>query len=305
MKQSAGSEPWIAKITVGKTKLELPHRKCCDTCAGLMISPKVSCVGASSPTGASGDFTGIRAEVLLKNFLKSIFGLALQVPGCEPGLFDQPERGFSNADLWRDHVLRLFIVLFAREAFLPAKAGETFHDLALREGQFWEARVAKSLSETVFTIVFPTLSDAIAKADPKRPDPMPTYYLGEVRQGALILLYRLLFVLYAEDRNLLPDESGSYSEVCLTRMRLEIADRKQRGIKPSASFVTYWPKLTSIFRAIGVGDDELGIPPYNGGLFDPDAAQILDRIRLPDTVSADIIFGLSHDPLTKAARRST
>jgi hypothetical protein len=230
-----------------------------------------------------------------EKFLEIDLGLALQVPGCEPGLFDQPERGFLNADAWRDHVLRLFIVLFAREAFLPAKAGETFHDLALREGQFWETRVAKSLSETVFTIVFPTLSDAIAKADPKRPVPMPTYYLDEVRHGTLILLYRLLFVLYAEDRNLLPDESGSYSEVCLTRMRLEIADRKQRGIKPSASFVTYWPKLTSIFRAIGVGDDELGIPPYNGGLFDPGAAQILDRIQLPDTVLADIIFGLSHD----------
>jgi hypothetical protein len=230
-----------------------------------------------------------------EQFLEIDLGMALQVPGCDPGLFDRPERGFADAETWRDHVLRLFLVLFARTAFLSTQAGETFHDLALREGSFWESRVAKSLSETVFERVFPTLSDALAKADPTRPPTLTSDYVDQVRQGALILLYRLLFVLYAEDRNLLPDESGDYSDVCLTRMRLEIADRIQRGIKPSATFITYWPKLTSIFRAIGVGDDALGIPPYNGGLFDPAAALILNRVQLPDTVLAEIIFGLSHD----------
>ena len=48
-------------------------------------------------------------------------------------------------------------------------------------------------------------------------------YLAELREGALILLYRLLFVLYAEDRNLLPDENGPYAPYCLTRIRQEIA----------------------------------------------------------------------------------
>ena len=51
-------------------------------------------------------------------------------------------------------------------------------------------------------------------------------YLAEVRQAALILLYRLLFVLYAEDRNLLPEENGPYADFCLRKIRLEIADRK-------------------------------------------------------------------------------
>ena len=36
------------------------------------------------------------------------------------------------------------------------------------------------------------------------------------------------------------------------------------------------------------------MPPYNGGLFAPDAAPVLERIRLPDTVVADIIYDLSH-----------
>jgi hypothetical protein len=63
-------------------------------------------------------------------------------------------------------------------------------------------RVADTLSETVFKSVFPALADAIAKADRKRPQALSSEYLVAVREGALILLYRLLLVLYAEDRNI-------------------------------------------------------------------------------------------------------
>ena len=59
--------------------------------------------------------------------------------------------------------------------------------------------------------------------------------------------------------------------------------------------MTYWPRLTSIFQVVAEGDDPLGIPPYNGGLFETAAAPILDRVQLPDPVIADAIFGLSHE----------
>ena len=57
--------------------------------------------------------------------------------------------------------------------------------------------------------------DAIAKADPQRQRILSDAYLAEVREAALILLYRLLFILYAEDRNLLPEEIGPYADFCL------------------------------------------------------------------------------------------
>jgi hypothetical protein len=60
--------------------------------------------------------------------------------------------------------------------------------------------------------------------------------------------------------------------------------------------ITLWPRLTTIFAAIGEGNDDLGIPPYNGGLFDRSAAPILGRVQLPDIVMAKVIFGLSHEP---------
>jgi hypothetical protein len=203
--------------------------------------------------------------------------------------------GFTDEE-WRVHVLRLFLVLFGRTAFLPDGAGETFHQLALREGRRWEEKVKKSLSEKVFGEVFPTLADALAKADPLRKEPLQPAYLDEVRQGALILLYRLLFVLYAEDRNLLPDETGPYAEFCLTRVRLDVARRQEEGRPWPKGVVTIWPRLMTIFSAIADGNDDLGIPPYNGGLFDRDAAPILTRVQLPDATVAAIILALSHEP---------
>jgi hypothetical protein len=215
--------------------------------------------------------------------------------GVEPvDLVDMEAVGGGGPDAARARALRLFVLFFGRGAFLPDNAGRTFHDLALAEGKFWEERVAKDLSDVVFHHVFPDLSNAIARADPKRDPGLCPAYLEEVRQGALVLLYRILFVLYAEDRNLLPDESGPYAEVAVTRLRLELCERLTSNRPYPSSMATIWSRLEGIFRAIAKGDDELGIPPYNGGLFDGDTAPVLERVRIPDSVMAGVLFKLSH-----------
>jgi len=230
-----------------------------------------------------------------EDFLEIDLGKAFNLPGCEFDLLDRRPNSFADDEQWRAHAFKLFVMMFGPGAFIPQPDGQTFHESARREGKFWESRVAKSLSDSVFDVVFPSLASAITKADPQRPRMLSQPYFAEVREAALILLYRLLFVLYAEDRNLLPEEIGPYADFCLRRIRLEIADRKVAGRQFSESFVTYWPRLTSIFRVVAKGDDALGIPPYNGGLFESATAPILDRVQLPDPIVADVIFGLSHE----------
>lgn len=61
--------------------------------------------------------------------------------------------------------------------------------------------MAANLSDPVFGRVFPDLDRAIAGQAPDAP-------LGEVRDAALVVLYRLLVILYAEDRDLLPVREG-------------------------------------------------------------------------------------------------
>lgn len=190
----------------------------------------------------------------------------------------------------RLHWLKVFALIMRREAFLPAPSDRrTFHQRALDEGQFYEKRVADNLSTLVFRDIFPDLAKAIAAADPRAP-------LQDVREGALILLYRLLFILYAEDRNLLPVRDPRYEEYGLRdRVRGDVGRRKDANDTFSDAASRYWAVLSDLCRAIDRGDRSIGLPPYNGGLFDEEGTPLLARIRLPDTVMADVIDKLSFE----------
>ena len=190
----------------------------------------------------------------------------------------------------RRHWLRVFALVFSRDAFLPTPSDtRTFHERAINEGKYYEERVAGNLSNLVFGTVFPELAKAIAAA-------APTAALQEVREAALILLYRLLFILYAEDRNLLPVRDRRYDEYGLReRVRGDIGRRKDSNDTFSDSAARYWSIIDDLCRAINVGDRSIGLPPYNGGLFDPDRTPLLTNIRLADTVMATVIDALSFE----------
>ena len=119
--------------------------------------------------------------------------------------------------------------------------------------------------------------------------------LSRVRHAALILLYRLLFVLYAEDRGLLPVNDPRYEDYDLRKpVRDHVAHRMQGGGVFSASASSYYDHLMTLFRQIDGGDESIGLPPYNGGLFASEAAPLLKTARLTDKIVGDIIYDLSH-----------
>lgn len=224
-----------------------------------------------------------------EDYLEIDLAQALELPGHQLNLLDHADERLTS-----DRVLRLFILFFGKAAFLPVEGPRTFHDLSREAGKTWEEQVTKDLSRLVFGELFPKLVTALAKHDPARPADVTDAYLDDIRQAALVLLYRLLFVVYAEDRDLLPDQREPYKSYSLTTMRLDIAERIDRKQVFSSSAATYWPKLRAVFKAIAEGDDDLGIPPYNGGLFAVDSARLLTRVELPDSIVSALIFGLSH-----------
>ena len=188
----------------------------------------------------------------------------------------------------REHWLRVFAVMFGRAAFLSDKGGMTFHARALRQATFYEERVAANLATLVFTEVFPAIARAIASAAPTAP-------LQEVREASLILLYRLLFLLYAEDRGLLPVRDRRYEDYALRPLREEIGRRMDEGDAFSSSASPSWNRISDLFRMIDKGDASVGLPPYNGGLFSAERTPLLDCIRIPDTVMAITIDALSFE----------
>lgn len=224
-----------------------------------------------------------------EDFFEIDLAKALDWPGHDLDIFDTADKRLT-----RDHALRLFILMFSRASFLPVQGPLTFHDLSRETGKVWEEQVTKDLSHLVFDELFPRLVTAIAAHDKKRPAEIGKDYLEQVRQSALVLLYRLLFVVYAEDRDLLPDNRQPYKDFSLTTMRLEIAKRKEDGKAESSTHASFWPRLTAIFKAIAEGDNDFGIPPYNGGLFAKETAPLLAEVQLPDAIVTDLVYGLSH-----------
>ncbi len=144
----------------------------------------------------------------------------------------------------------------------------------------------------VFESVFPALVQALAEAAEKRGGEAD---LPEVHKAALIFLYRLLFVLYAEDRGLLPVNDSRYDDYGLRkRVRDDVARRMAESDTFSAVASNYYDRLLNLFRIIDQGDPSIGLPPYNGGLFAREAAPLLETVRLPDAAVAPVIHDLSH-----------
>ncbi len=231
------------------------------------------------------------AQSVSEQFFEADLPAILDIPGHNEGLF-----ALDGAE--RRHALRLFALVFRREAFLPGAADErTFHRRAIEEGRFYEERVAASLSDLVFGQVFPELARAIAAAAPDAP-------LTEVREAALILLYRLLFILYAEDRDLLPVRDERYDDYALRdKVRGDVGRRKDVGDVFSKTQARYWSAVDDLCRAVDRGDASIGLPPYNGGLFDRARVPLLDRIRLGDRAMADVIDALSFECDNAGRRR--
>ena len=215
-------------------------------------------------------------------------------------LYDRHARprasGYFEADLTEllepgeEDRLRLFHLLFRRDSFtLRQGATTTFLEQALAEGRRYERQVANDLSGVVFESVFPKLVEALADATGEN--------LPRIRQSALIFLYRLLFVLYAEDRDLLPVNDRRYDDYGLRkRVRDDIARRMADRDAYSSMATNYYDRLVNLFRIIDKGDPSIGLPPYNGGLFATQAAPLLEKARLPDAVIAPLIYDLSHTP---------
>ena len=185
------------------------------------------------------------------------------------------------------HQLRLAWLLFRRQSWIPVEGElESFLDRLLEAGRRRDAKVADDLSDVIFNHVYP---DLVRLFWDKQPDAEPDI----VARAALTFLYRLLFIYYAEDRGMLDTENQGYRPHSLRHsVRDPIADLGEAALHSNVS-TQYWQRLKTLRLIIDLGDDSIGQPPYNGGLFAAGHA-VLDEIELSDAELAPIIRQLSH-----------
>ena len=93
----------------------------------------------------------------------------------------------------------------------------------------------------------------------------------------LVLLYRLLFLLFAERRGLLPNR-GVYAESYAVSPLRELAGQPEHVVEPRRGDL--WEGLKVTFRALATDAAEaIGAFPFNGPLFDEERTPVLSASR--------------------------
>ena len=132
----------------------------------------------------------------------------------------------------------------------------------------------------------------------------PTVDLSLCQENSFVFLYRLLFIMYAEDRGLLPYRlNATYTRNrSLARHRDEVAaklDNVYRGVDLQdygRETNELWEDLHDLFDLIDNGHSRYGVPAYNGGLFDLEANTFLSEKVLPDWYLARMLDQLGRAP---------
>lgn len=109
-------------------------------------------------------------------------------------------------------------------------------------------------------------------------------HLRGIYDASLILLYRLLFILYAEARELLPlRENTDYREsYSLYALKHDVERNLENNRTLSPTRASLWPRLADLFSTIAEGDASLGVPIFDGGLFDPEKHPFLEQNAVGD-----------------------
>ncbi len=131
--------------------------------------------------------------------------------------------------------------------------------------------------------------------------------------NSLIFLYRLLFVLYAESRGLLPVKPSGYGSKKRYREKFSLArlvkTLRDKNSFPSEAFAELYEDLVKLFRLIN-GDkpeqnEECKVTRYNGGLFNPQLHPKIETWRVSDKALANVLRQLifAQPPARSSARQ--
>lgn len=198
-----------------------------------------------------------------------------------PGFITFPVRAMCEVG-GRPILAGLVMLLHETRLFTGPKAQRL--PAILVESRKYQSTVSTKLAGQVLDALHALVRgfQAANEADPRGRGELLREVLAEdssqVYGGLLTTLMRLVFVLYAEDRELLPVSGiypGSYSVTGLFE-RL----REDAGRHPDTMHARYgaWAQLLTLFRVLhdGAFAREMDIPARAGRLFDPDAFHFLE-----------------------------
>ena len=176
----------------------------------------------------------------------------------------------------------LLWMLLNRDAFLT---GDCELDRAVNQSDQYRAEVRTSLQHGVHDALA-SLLEAFALAGGKR-----RLEASELFDESLIVIYRILFLLFAEARGLVPKWHPTYRDSYTIESLRDPSERQER---PSG----LWESLQAIARLAhrGCRAGTLRVTPFNGRLFSPVHAPLADSVVLDDAVVRRAMLALTTRP---------
>ncbi len=182
-----------------------------------------------------------------------------------------------------EHLAYLWLI-FSAEALVPN--GSLYEILG--ESQRFAGDLAVRLRERIYNHVVPELAQGIAAA--RSIDHTSTEDISLTYEMALTVLFRLLFIAYAEDRDLLPYRfNDAYRTRSLKQKAQELSEFVAQDT-PIAAGDFHWQETSVLWQAVAEGNPEWGVPAYDGGLFSTDEAVSKAGAELADITLTNECF---------------
>lgn len=205
---------------------------------------------------------------------------------------------------------RLFVALFRPSAFERRPDNRCQLDDIREESLKRQSSLELNLRKRIFGI----LEDLANGYRDHAPNGITESEWPMLYDTCLIYLYRLLFILYAESRYLLPVRPSGHRSNKAYRERYSLASRVER-LRDRANHFTsahdtdLYDQLLRLFRLIdGVNpklNQECDVARYNGGLFNPDQHPKIEQWGVPDQALADVLRQLifAQPPARKSVKQ--
>lgn len=154
----------------------------------------------------------------------------------------------------------------------------------LADSRKFQNEVSEKLAEQVLHALYELLRGVQAADDASRGELLRSVLAGdpdEVYRGLLAVILRLVFLLYAEERDMLPEDETFLRFYSLAGLHERL--REDAALYPDTLDQRYgaWAQLIALFRMVHDGAEAAGmrLPPRHGVLFDPDRYPFLEGRR--------------------------
>lgn len=175
-----------------------------------------------------------------------------------------PATSYFQLDIKRENriVLEYFVAIFSALTYEHKEGKQADIDVMFRESGDHATGLEEDLADQIIARdgIFISLVKGLLDYDSEKE--FSLYELDGAKENALKIMYRILFLLYAESRHLLPVKDEKYKRISLKYLRASIDSKVE-----NPNGFDCWEHLLKLFAGIRKGSPSQNLPQYNGELF--------------------------------------